>query len=193
MHRRVSFALVAAMASLNILAAAAPQKRGPSLEVTMKYIQDTLNDIGLISFVATYQQPTDGNNGGLETYHYTHRDRFSNFQADKSACRIDYHVSLNNDGSKVDQDRQIPLADAEDVVVEPEEKYLSDITAASGNPAFVATSTSPAITALVVRFRHQRITGAARLLFTDADRANHAAKAITHAIELCGGGSTDPF
>jgi hypothetical protein len=29
--------------------------------------------------------------------------------------------------------------------------------------------------------------------FTDADLADRVAKAITHAIELCGGGNKEPF
>ena len=52
------------------------------------------------------------------------------------------------------------------------------------------TATRPQITVLAVHFDHHKTYW---LYFIDSSIADRVAKAMTHAVELCGGGNKEPF
>jgi hypothetical protein len=163
-----------------------PADSGPSLAVTTKFLQDKLGDIGKITYVSFMQNTNDGS-----TFSNTITNEVSNVVADPSQCRIFYHWKTIRDGATVsDFDAWFSLRDVQDVTVKPYLQYQNEVNASAGIPNIVATSLNPPLTALLVRRPHN----VSNLFpFTDADLADRVAKALTHAVELCGGGNKDPF
>ncbi|HTV51464.1 MAG TPA: hypothetical protein VME21_09760 [Steroidobacteraceae bacterium] len=82
------------------------------------------------------------------------------------------------------------MKEAKTVVVEPTTQRLNSLNAQLGNPNLITTSTTPTTTSLEVRFPRNVV---AYFEFTDPRLADRVARALTHAIELCGGGNQDPF
>jgi hypothetical protein len=163
-----------------------PADSGPSLAATMQFLQDKLNDIGKVSIVMFNHNTTTG-----EDFTTTFTSEFTNATADPSQCRIAYHGKSTLNGATVsDGDAGVPLRDVQDVVIEPYVQYQNEVNAAGGLPNVIASSTNPPLTALLVRRPH----GVYNFFpFTDPQLADRVAKAMTHAIELCGGGNKDPF
>lgn len=165
----------------------AQSQSGPSLEVTMQFISDKLNDIGKVNYVDFMHNTNDGTDSTVNAAH-----EFTNISASAQACHIGFHLRDWLNGTiKQDLDAGFNLKDVEDVVVEPMEKYLSQVDADAGVPNMLVTSTSPHLTALLVRRPHNLIN-----FFPIADDtvADRLAKALTHAVELCGGGAKkEPF
>jgi hypothetical protein len=163
-----------------------PADSGPSLAVTMQFLQDKLADIGKVTYVIFSQNTTDGS-----TFSNTFTNEVSNVVADPNQCRISYHWKDTRDGATMhDIDAGFLLRDVQDVVVKPYLQYQNEVNASAGSPNIVTTSTNPPLTALLVRRPH----GLSNLLpFSDADLADRVAKAFTHAVELCGGGNKEPF
>ncbi|MGA2832670.1 MAG: hypothetical protein ABSE55_06320 [Terracidiphilus sp.] len=167
-------------------APAQPAANGPTLAETMQFIQDKLNDIGKIAFVEFIQ---DTNNGSTSTETIT--DEISNVVADQSQCRISYHGKGSQNGNIYkDTNSDFSLRDVQEIVVKREEQYETEFDAKTGKPNLISTSTSPSITALILRRPHGEENS---FFFTEADLSDRVARAMQHAVELCGGGSKDKF
>ncbi|MGD0445551.1 MAG: hypothetical protein ABSA39_16570 [Edaphobacter sp.] len=163
-----------------------PTDSGPSLAATMQFLQEKLNGIGKVSFVS-FQHNTTSGEDNINTF----TEEVTNVIADANQCRITFHWKATRDGATMsDIDAGVPLRDAQDVVIEPLAQNLNEVNAAAGNPNLIASSTNPPLTALLVRRPHG---GVNFFPFTDSQLADRVAKAMTHAIELCGGGNKDPF
>jgi hypothetical protein len=155
-----------------------PNRDGPSLDATMKFIQEKLNDIGKVSYIVNKQNAAMGQ--GIPV---NHADEITNVFADANQCKISYHWrAWFDDRMPLDTDNWILLRSVEDIVVEPAEQLFTDPN------ANITSSIRPSLTALSVRKVHDNI---GLFLFTDPTLANRVAKAIVHAVELCGGG--EPF
>ena len=163
-----------------------PADSGPSLEVTMQFLQEKLSDIGKVTFLS-YTQNTRSGSYTSET----DSNEVSNVVADPSQCHISYHWKVIMDG-RLDQDKQagFSLRDVQDIVIKPYAQYQTELDASLGNPHILTPSTNPPLSALLVRRAH----GVYNLFpITDPDLADRIAKALTHAVELCGGGNKSPF
>jgi hypothetical protein len=163
-----------------------PAGSGPSLEVTMQFLQAKLSDIGKVTFLSY----THNTRNGSDTSE-TDSTEVSNVVANASECHITYHWKVVMDG-RLDQDKEagFHLREVQDIVIKPYAQYQTELDASLGNPHIVTPSTSPDISALLVRRPHGIIN-----LFPiiDANMADRVAKALTHAVELCGGGNKEPF
>jgi hypothetical protein len=163
-----------------------PAGSGPSLEVTMQFLQEKLSDIGKVTFLS-YTQNTRSGSYTSET----DSTEVSNVAVNANQCRITYHWKVIMDG-RLDQDKNagFSLRDVQDIVIKPYAQYQTELDASLGNPHILTPSTNPSLSALLVRRAH----GVYNLFpITDADTADRIAKALTHAVELCGGGNKDPF
>lgn len=163
-----------------------PADSGPSLAVTMQFIRDKLSDIGKVNFVAYWHNTSENSDGSNIV-----SEEISNVAVDNTQCQISWHwteiwhgVTGNN------LDIEIPLRTVQKIEVMPNEQFRTEVYAKAGNPNMLEQSTSPAVTALLVRLPHNVSN---YLPFTDADLANRVAKAMVHAVELCGGGDKEPF
>ncbi|MGA7156571.1 MAG: hypothetical protein WBY53_06980 [Acidobacteriaceae bacterium] len=158
----------------------------PSLAVTMQFIQDKLTDLGTVNFTAFFTNTSNNSTGTAQiSLSYT------SVVADPSQCRVDYHSKYIKDGQTIaDEDAGFLLRDVESIQVEPLEQSVTRADANVGNPNIVATAIQPATLELVVHRPHNVVN---TFEFQDPDLADRVAKAITHAVELCGGGHKDPF
>lgn len=181
MHfRRTVFAITGLVTAFSLQAAAPSKNSGPSLQATMQFIQDKLTDSGTVSFVVVFLSPAGYSR--QETRDVVMTD----FRGDPQTCILSYRYRLGG----VMRDHQLQLRGAQDVVVEPLKSAWTKQAALIGDPEAVS-SVTPEMTALSVRLSHNKF--AEEFDFVDADLADRVAKAIAHAIELCGGGSKDPF
>lgn len=76
--------------------ASKPIDQGPRLEALMKYLQETLNAVGPVTYVS---HGHDSNNGDSWTNHFS--DEASRLIANPSACRINYHWKTTADGKVI--------------------------------------------------------------------------------------------
>jgi hypothetical protein len=153
----------------------------------MKYIQEKLGTIGKVAFMVFFQSARDGS-----TWSERRDWEFSNVIAEEAQCEIRFHIKTSNRGepAAVDSDISFSLRTVQKIVVEPWERMQDEIDAKAGHPEFIATSTNPPITLLQVTSSNKYPSA---FIFSDNTLAERVAKAITHAVELCGGGDKDPF
>jgi hypothetical protein len=162
-----------------------PAADGPSLAATMQFIQDKLNSYGKAAFVEYRQNTSDGSTATV-----TIVNEISNVVADSGQCSISYHRKATQDGNIYkNENYAFSLREVQDIVVRPFEQHETEYFAGTGANIAV-TSTSPPVTVLMVRRPHSEMNF---FDLTDAALADRLAKALTHAIELCGGGSKEPF
>jgi hypothetical protein len=189
-----------------------PTDDGPSLEVTMKFIQKQLNDQGKVNTIET-QRDTLKN---LETYHGKLVSETSNVSADFSTCRLSWHETSDTAKiSVVEQTPELLLRDVSKLEVALFSDLLNRNRAKQGLSE-VVSEYSPAIYGLAIYMSegkkisgHVHVTMAdgrssegllagseQRMIFREEELANRVAKAMLHAVELCGGGrdtKAEPF
>jgi hypothetical protein len=161
-----------------------------SLEVTMKSIQDNLNAVGNVHYAAHWHDYVDDTDGATQ---YSFEE--SNVVASPASCWIKYHLKFVAGTALNDRDNGIFLPDVQDLVVTTGEQYANKHYVASGYPT-VSAKVDPPIFWLVTRRPENnsqlsvwRKAGEDAFIFTDEETANRVAKAMLHAIELCGGGT----
>jgi hypothetical protein len=187
-----------------------PADDGPSLEVTMKFIQDKLNGIGPVSYVVNVRDDYIYDDGGginttlTGTQHI--EEEVAKVIADPSTCLISYHRRgrLERDGAaeapsalnepkhrEWDGDDSIALDVVRDLVVVSEKQSIEEHFKQHNRKPSRSCSVDPPIIELAVVPKYTRST---YFLFLDEELANRVAKALVHAVELCGGGSEpEPF
>ena len=162
-----------------------PGDTGPSLEFTMKYIEDKLNDIRFT------MELTDINSGNKVTQEYA----ITMAQANPKDCSLTWHRGA----SPLYTIYQVSLRDVIAATIETgttsqtvhaRENRVLDINM-SGKKAHVALSQN----------NRDPVAGSvgfvdvssAAIVLPDEDSASRMANAINHAVQLCGGGDHDPF
>jgi hypothetical protein len=162
-----------------------PAADGPTLADTMRFIQDKMNEQGKSAFVEYRQNTSDGS-----TTTVTIVNEISNVVADQTLCRISYHRKASQNGAVYKNvDSAFSLREVQDILVRPFEQHETEYFASTG-ANIIVTSTTPPVTVLTVR----RPRGEVNFFdFTDTALTDRIAKAMVHAVELCGGGNKDPF
>lgn len=160
---------------------------GPSLEVTMRFIQDKLSDVGPVNF-AVYGHDDAG--GGDSTMQQ--KIEVTKVFAAPGACLIKYHWNWEKEGKVVDDhDGGFFLKTVRNIAVTPIDQYQKKFVAAAGHPSWSYRDDPPVF---VLEVRKSETKGANTLVFFDEQLANRVAKALVHAVELCGGGTKpEPF
>src|SRR6202035_3609604 len=91
-----------------------PKNKGPSLEATMKFIQDKLNSIGIVNLVLY-------GHDGIAGSDWTNQEAYevSRVTADALACVVGFHFrqTENNTKNLSDLDAGIPLKLIENIIV----------------------------------------------------------------------------
>jgi hypothetical protein len=164
-----------------------PTDEGPSLEVTMKFIQDKLSGVGPLNFVIYAHDNVAGTDGPVKA-----TDELANVSADASACRITYDWKAVRDTRTIENFKAwLSLKDVGDIVVMPYETFQEENNAAGGHPEYSFRVAPPVFVLKVKRTDAKRSNF---VDFSDEQLANRVAKAMVHAVELCGGGSKpEPF
>jgi hypothetical protein len=157
-----------------------PVGSGPSLEKTMQFIQENAAE-GKLTYTAFV---TDASQQGVEW-----KNQFtvetSSLVADPAACRITYHWRADENGKRIDDaDYSLVLKDVKEILVLPQDQNQNQVDNRSGHPDWTSRI-SPPLFALIAK----RPKGLVNVfLFSDEEMANRVAKAMVHAVELCGGG-----
>jgi hypothetical protein len=162
-----------------------PADGGPSLSETMNFIQTKLNEVGKLSF-ADYVHNNATNNDWI----VQNSSEATNVVADPTSCRITYHMKvLVNGHIEFDEDAGIALKDVQDLTVKAVEEDIKTIDAGSG----YTTRSYRADPPIFVLTTRRAGNGSNSFDFANEAMANRVAKAMVHAVELCGGGNKDPF
>jgi hypothetical protein len=163
----------------------APAGSGPSLAVTMQFIQDKLSHLGVVNYVGYTHDSIDNSSW---TNSFSTED--TNVTADPATCRISFHEKRTRDGNVTsDKDFTINLSEMQDVIVMPRDQLLKKVNTNAGHPSWDARIDPPVF---ILDVRKSEDTEW-YFYFFDEDLANRVAKAVVHAIELCGGGNKSPF
>lgn len=163
-----------------------PAEAGPSLEVTMTFIQDELNDVGRLNFIAYYHDNADG-----DDWTNQFRNQATKIVSDPGTCRINYHWKVEIDGAVTqDLNSSFLFKDVRDIAVMSIEQVQKELDTAAGHPSWNA-KVDPPVFSLKVRGTDKHSN---YFYLYDEQMANRLAKAMLHAVELCGGGSEpEPF
>jgi hypothetical protein len=162
-----------------------PKDSGPSLSETMKFIQTKLNEVGKLSF-ADYVHNNANNNDWI----VQNGSEATNVVADPTSCRITYHMKVRvNEHVEFDEDASVPLKEVQDLTVKAVEEDIKTIDAGLGYTTR-SYRADPPIFVLTMR---RTGNGSNSFDFANEEMANRVAKALVHAVELCGGGNEDPF
>jgi hypothetical protein len=164
-----------------------PGVSGPTLEETLNFIGERLAQSATVNFITFGTNTADGSNG---SGHYSEIE--GPFHIDTDACLISNRqkISINGQPPVVDRTVQYSFNQFEEVIVKPAEQYLTEMNTQNPQPTLI-NSTNPPAVALLLRLN--KSSGFVFFFLTDASIADRVAKAMTHAIELCGGGRKDPF
>jgi len=193
--RIVSLLLTVVMATSTALAQqsvppppqpAADKPAGPSLEVTMKFIQDKLNEIGTVNF-AGYVHDSSNNTDGVQKFSAT----ISNIATNPGSCTLSYHRLVLNSGRKEhDENVVINLREVKNISVLPDEQDWQMYLVRTGDSTKTVKDV-PDISALVIKLNNGKDP---TIRFYEQELADRVAKALVHAVELCGGGpKPEPF
>ena len=161
-----------------------PADDGPSLADTMKFIEEKLGSIGRVNQMAYFHDNQIGND-------FTNKfsDEETNVRGSVPACSITYHArATRNEEVTEDKDAGFPLKDVQEVAVVTQEQDLKENVSKAGHPEWTVR-VDPPVFVLVVK----RKSGLNHFYLYDESLANRIAKALVHAVELCGGGSKDLF
>jgi hypothetical protein len=159
---------------------------GPSLEVTLKFIQDKLNEMGTVNF-AGYVHDSANNTDGVQKFSAT----ISNAAGNPGACSLSYHRLVFNNGSREHNENVvINLREVKDISVLPDEPDWQMYLVRTGDTTKTVKDV-PDISALVIKLNNGKDP---TIRFYEQELADRVAKALVHAVELCGGGpKPEPF
>jgi len=159
-----------------------PKDEGPSLEVTMKFLQEKLP--GQVNYIVYFHDDVVGTDCTNKR-----SQGVSNVAADAGRCHVGYHLRYIREGETLaDNDLGIPLKEVQDIVVMPLEQSLKAANAKNGHPEWSSRVDPPVF--LLLPKGWSRGGG---FLFDDETLSHRVAKALQHAVELCGGGNQEPF
>jgi hypothetical protein len=158
---------------------------GPSLAATMKFIQDSLNGQGKVNFVAYVHD-----NLASTDWAYQASWWISNVKSDPDNCRFALRAGNKMGDAGGENPNLFTLQDVRSLKVMPFDQFIKAENAVAKHPSWDTRSDPPVFVLLALR---DGIIGNYPFVFSDEDMANRVAKAMVHAVELCGGGNKNPF
>ena len=162
-----------------------PADDGPSLADTMKFIEEKLGSIGRVNWVEYAHDDTSGKDFTPVKYGY----ETGTVRGSVQSCRIDYHGWASVNGTvQLDKDLGFALKDVQEVVVKTCEQDLKELQSKAGHPEY-SNRVDPPVFVIIAKQKE----GGTYFYLYDESLAHRIAKALVHAVELCGGGSKEPF
>ena len=161
-----------------------PVDGGPSLVDTMKFIEDKINQQDKVTFAA-YSHDNISGEDVAEQYSYDARP----VVADAASCKFTYHSTRVRNGvtkgGPGGNGFYAPLKSVQSIEVRTGEQEFKRINVALGHPS-IDTKIDPQVYVLALRMPGSNDS---TIFFAEEDVANRVAKALVHAVELCGGGN----
>jgi hypothetical protein len=186
-----------------------PADEGPSLKVTMKFIQDKLNGHGEVNSVLTVSNSR--NNSDVST---SISLTMSGADANPASCALSVTETWAQPGLRQDRRIEFSFQEVEKLFVSSWADANNRRSAEGGNPGFTEEF-APSVFSLTVVMQegkllrvhiHESDEGRQAddsdlspspkredLIFREEETAQRVAKAMVHAVELCGGGNKEPF
>jgi hypothetical protein len=160
-----------AMAQQEVAPPPNPNESGPSLEVTLNFITDRMNEQGKLQFTVYVHDAVSGHDS---TRNLTIENGKMKFDAAKCTVgKPPWEIKLKN---------------VRDILVDPDLSHFVTM-----NPASLKiTGSDRPSPILTVRYNGNKHSNSL-FLFREPEMADRVAKALIHAVELCGGGKPDPF
>jgi hypothetical protein len=175
----------AALAQRKVAPPPKPADSGPSLPVTMKFIQDRLNEQGAFNYAVFYRDEADGSEWVNQF-----AEAASNVIANPGTCHISYGWRSVMDQDISQGSAEFDLKNVRSLSVMSSDQGQRIVDADAGHPTW-SSRTQPPLFLLRVKEVGNHVND---FNFHDEDTANRVAKALTHAVELCGGGQqNEPF
>jgi hypothetical protein len=172
MKLRAALAL-AALALALPLATAAHAQPGPSLAETLSFIQGKLQARGDLNWVVTRAD---------DSASQPHLDRVNSVDADPAGCSLTIHYTVLVNGALAPSDQTIALGKITDI-------QLATWSQLATGHANITIQTQPAIWTVELFFADDTRA----INFPDQTIAGRVAKAVAHAVQLCGGSQKSPF
>jgi hypothetical protein len=158
---------------------AAAKSKGPSLEFTLEYIQDKLISRGVLSYTVSLHDAATG-----KDWSYEFVDKLTGTYANPRTCQIGFHWKQTRSGEAVtDKETYLDLTGGTKADVLTMDQYLTESAAKSGHGSW-EIKVSPSLSVLRIT---QSDKSESNYVFPDEDTADHLAKALVHAAELCEG------
>jgi hypothetical protein len=159
------------------------QQNSSDLAVTMKFIQDTLNGLGAVNYIAHFHDNSQGKDSTKQF-----REEVSGAVADSDSCRIDFHYKLSIDG-KLEKDTafRVNLKDITSTIVEYINQSFNERLAFEGRSSLRA-NVVPEVFPVKVYDTSKNYYW---FCFPDQELADRFAKAVRRAAELCVGRNKD--
>ncbi|MGA7410095.1 MAG: hypothetical protein WBW33_06390 [Bryobacteraceae bacterium] len=182
----------------------------PALGDTLKFIRDKLNAQGRVSRMVIKHDHSKGQYA-TERWSSLVSDATTNVAACTLSFRTVLDVDTDSDQSRLEQSVKLSFRDLDKLAVEPETETRKREFASlpNGVGPFTLVSVDPEVFSVVLyanggkihistsikqlHFEGEADVSLATLAIRDEDMAQRMAKAMIHAIELCGGGSKDVF
>lgn len=165
-----------------------PPLRGDaaSLKDTMKFIQDKLP--GKVNYVVYAHDNVTGADGLAKR-----SMEVSEVSVDADRCHIGFHWRFDNGKNTgiVERDDGVFLKSVQEITLSQWDQLIEQGNAKAGHPE-VSVKVDPAVFLVRVRSPHER-SGEFIFNFYDEALADRVAKALQHAVDLCGGGNQEPF
>lgn len=186
LHRvLLTLPILLALNATPLAQAPASTDSSPALPETLNFIVNKLGTLGRLNFAASMHDNTSGDEWVVKW-----STEMTNMRASASACRLDYHWWKSRDGEVVgDVDMALSFKDVLEVSVMPMNTRIDEANAKAGHADYVTIQVNPPTTVIVAK----RNDGDMYFDMSDESLANRVAKAMVHAVELCGGGSKEPF
>ena len=153
----------------------------PGLAETLHFIEEKLNGNGTVDYRYIIQH----SDGSPDDTPVPVSQRLTQAAADPSSCLIRFNLRRNSNDYRV----VMSFRRVEKLEVATAQDADNRAIARAGEKA-LTEKTEPVVYRLYVGYLG---TGGMFLYFRDEEIANRVAKAMLHAVELCGGGSKDPF
>jgi hypothetical protein len=171
--------LCLALVALPLVALGDTAIPGPTLEATMSFIQDQLDQQGVVRFVDNVHDQASGRNWMIRF-----GVQVSDITADPRRCTVSYRWELFRDSEMLEQKDtlSIPLREVQKVGVRRRNHEFDNDLAAS----VYTTQLTPPVYLVDLR----TADGIDSMAFHDVHTAAHVANAFIHAVELCGGSRT---
>jgi len=182
-----------------------PPQDGPSLQATMKFIQDKLKGLGNVHY-ATKAQADD-----TSQWADRFQPAFQELVADPSTCELTSRSVVHGD-KEYNWTDNLNFREVEKIEVMPLADFVNREHIQHGNPELLEIITPTVFSVNLVmatgKTEHHHFIATAKigepsledtenktwaLTFPDEETANRVAKAMVHAVEMCGGGNKEPF
>ncbi len=157
---------------------------GPPLTDTMAFIGQTVTNQGAV----TWQGYVHDGAAGTD-WNYQRTLSFSNFNPNVDSCILSYHQKTVNADGASEGDYGFDFHQVQTVKISTLEEFYATQDAKAGHPQYTSQMHPEVYTLLVIRGNGTWN----EIEFYDQDQATRVAKAVMHAVDLCGGGQKSPF